>query len=410
MAEDKNDRLQYLFQRYLTNRITEEEYTEFWELLQQGHDKETLSTELQALWEKTLPEKRLISPKHWDEKMARLINEAPTTPPVTKAHKTNRQTSFKWRALAAVALVIFLVGGGIYLFQKTAQNKITATAPPAKQKKQKGLQPGGNKATLTLSNGARIVLDSATKGTITQQGKTNVVQPANGQLAYKPLRDIRLTDVVYNTLRTPRGGKYQITLPDGTKVWLNAASSLRFPTAFPGKKRMVEMTGEAYFEVAANATKPFIVLVDGMTVNVLGTHFNIMAYDDEPVVKTTLLEGAIKLTPRFPNGDKQGIKLKPGQQARLNKQGDITVLNQVKTAKVVAWKNNLFWFEENDIHEVMRQIARWYNADVVIKGDIPQHFTGSIPKNVNVLRVFQILQETGNMNFSIDDHKIIVTP
>lgn len=165
------------------------------------------------------------------------------------------------------------------------------------------------------------------------------------------------------------------------------------------------MTGEAYFDVAANAKKPFIVMVDGMQVKVLGTRFNIMAYDDEPLVKTTLLSGAVSVRKAG-----AGVRLAPGEQAQLDKEDNIRLVKQVHLGEIVAWKNNLFWFEGNTIQEVMRQVARWYNVDVVIKGDIRRHFTGSIPRDVKVSKVFEVLEETGSIHFTLQKNKIMVSP
>jgi transmembrane sensor len=183
----------------------------------------------------------------------------------------------------------------------------------------------------------------------------------NGQVAYKVIGG-KQSDVLFNTLTTPRGGQFRLALPDGSEVWLNAASSIKYPTAFTGKDRKVEITGEAYFEIAHDASKPFKVRVNGMEVNVLGTHFNINAYHDEAFVNTTLLQGKVSLT-------KAGAValLRPGQQARVDNTRSISVLNNVDVDQVVAWKNGYFSFEKADLQTVMRQIARWYDVDIIMK-------------------------------------------
>lgn len=403
MTQNNQHRLQYLFQQYLNNQIKEEEYAEFWELLQPESDKETLSTELQTLWENASRYQPAIPSKAWEDKMQALLDES-KTPAHNKTVRLKRNLRLRRGSAAAAVILLFLIGGGYFLFRKPAAQQEVAVVSQSSNGTH-GLLPGGNKAVLTLSNGKSIVLNKVKNGKISQQGKTLIIKADSNRITYNPVTTSHLTDRVYNTLRTPRGGKYQITLPDGTKVWLNATSSLRFPTAFPGDKRIVEMTGEAYFEVAENAEKPFIVSVHGMQVKVLGTHFNIMAYDDAPVVKTTLLEGAVKVK----NGN-QSLQLHPGQQAQMNKMGELSLLKKADLNSVLAWKKGLFWFNDNTIEEVMRQVSRWYNADVEINGKIPQHFTGSISKNVNILRVFRVLKETGNIQFEIKDRKIIVTP
>ena len=397
---EKHDRrrLRILFRRYLADRISEEEFLELWKLMAGERGKDIVSDELRLLWESRLPEHRPVASQEWDEKMQALISRFETLdPPKGTASKMRL-----WKWAAAVAVVL-LVATGVLIYQR----RLVAPNPVAvhnSQPETQGIPPGSNKAVLILSNGSRIDLDSSASGVITKQGETNIVKPGRGQLAYNTT-DSHPENTVYNMLSIPRGGKYQVTLPDRTKVWLNAASTLRFPTAFAGDSRVVEMTGEAYFEVQANATKPFIVMVDGMRVKVLGTHFNVMAYDDEPVIRTTLLEGAVKV-----EKGKETVALKPGQQARMDKKGQIQVVEDPNAVDVVAWKNGLFWFQDNTIQEVMRKLSRWYDADVEIKGKIAHHFTGSIPRDVNILRVFEVLKETGNIHFKVEDHKIIVTP
>lgn len=415
MTEETKKRLQFLFQEYLVNRISEQEYTEMWSLLGMEASEVTLDklleNELQWLWEDVESDKPALETEAWDRKMERLMH---TTVRGETGKKANRPRKTTYRRLALAASILFFVIAGIfYFFPKTN----TPKSPPTrvtKAEKEEGIAPGGNKAVLILSNGARIILDTAANGTITKQGKTLITKSGSGQINYNQV-NATPAEAVYNMLRTPRGGEFQIVLSDGTKVWLDAASTLRYPTSFSNEQRVVELTGEAYFEVApfsrssvqnGEARVPFIVKVDGMAIEVLGTHFNIMAYDDEPLIKTTLLEGSVKVG--MENG--RAALLKPGEQAQVNKNGEIQTVKKVNIDKAVAWKDNLFWFDEDNIHEVMRQVARWYDADVEIKGNIPQHFTGSIPRNVNVLRIFEVLQETGNIHFDVIGHKIIVTP
>ena len=265
------------------------------------------------------------------------------------------------------------------------------------------IPPGSDKAILTLADGSTIVLDDAQDGDLTHQGNTKLIK-LNGKLAYDPSKN-NPGEIVYNTISTPRGGKFKIELPDGSLVWLNAASSLHFPTAFRGKSRKVEMTGEAYFEIAKNKDNPFIVTVNGAEVQVLGTHFNVMAYNDEESVKATLLEGSVK----FVNGGNSSM-LVPGQQAQLQKNGEIKTLSHVDTDHVISWKNGMFHFENADIREVMRQLSRWYNVEVVYKGQIlrdPLH--AEMPLNTNLSDALNALESTGSAKFEIDDNKIIVT-
>ena len=277
--------------------------------------------------------------------------------------------------------------------------------------------PGGNIAVLTLSDGSAIALDSAKNGIVAQQGNVKISKLSNGQLAYNGL-DEKPTAVLYNTLTTPRGGQYKLVLPDGSIAWLNAASSIRYPTAFSGKERVVSITGEAYFEIAKNPSLPFKVNLpypsggrpeggggEATQIEVLGTNFNVNTYPDENVQKATLLEGSIRLLSKS-----AAHKLEPGQQAQVQKNGQLSVLNNANTEEAVAWKNGRFHFENADIETVMRQIARWYDVEIVFQGKIPtEKFEGEIPRNSNMSEVFKIL-ELSNVHFKVDDKKVTVMP
>lgn len=313
-----------------------------------------------------------------------------------------------WRVAAAAAIFILLSGGAYFLLNNKQFNKEQANVvvPPVK----KDFKPGGNKAVLTLGNGQKIILDSMNKGLLSMQGNTKVIKLNNGQLAYNTEQKAKSKKqkALYNTITTPRGGQYEIVLPDGSKVWLNAASSLRFPTVFVGKKREVEMTGEAYFEISSLSPKgklkmPFIVKVNGMEVQVLGTHFNVNAYDDETTTKTTLLKGAVKVI----KGNST-LLLKPGQEARVKQNGQMQLVKDANVNEAIAWKNNLFWFENDDIYSVMRQLSRWYDVDIKIQGNIPDLFTGSIPRNLTFSKVFEVLQKTGSIHYKIENNKTII--
>jgi ferric-dicitrate binding protein FerR (iron transport regulator) len=263
--------------------------------------------------------------------------------------------------------------------------------------------PGGNKAVLTLANGSEIVLDGASNGILTHQGNTKVVKMANGQLTYQALRRTS-EEVVQNTMSTPRGGQYRLGLPDGTQVWLNAASSITYPTAFIGRERKVKLKGEAYFEVRHDHQKPFSVEVNGMEVSVLGTHFNVNAYNDETTIKTTLLEGAVRIA-------KDGAKLllKPGQQAQLEKSGDIKLVEGADIEGAVAWKSGLFSFRDADVTSMMRQLSRWYDLDVKYEGEISKkRFSGQVFRNLNLSEALRVLELSG-IRFRIEGKRLTVT-
>ncbi|MEO9145512.1 MAG: FecR domain-containing protein [Ginsengibacter sp.] len=311
-----------------------------------------------------------------------------------------RSLNIRWWAVAASVLLILSVG---YLFL-VKQNKQQIAKIATQEKPIHDIAPGGNRATLTLGNGNTINLDSAQNGSLAIQGNTQVVKLNDGQLAYQNENNSSAT-VQYNTITTPRGGQYQLTLADGSQVWLNAASSITFPTSFVGDTREVKITGEAYFEVAHNANMPFHVKVGNITVQVLGTHFNINAYEDEGVIKTTLLEGSVKVSE-----GKENVMIEPGEQAQIKNPSDkIIVKKDVDMEEVVAWKNGLFQFDNTNIQDIMRKISRWYDVEVVFEGDIPNtRFNGKIYRNVNASMVFKILEE-GGIHIIFKEGKVIVT-
>ena len=310
-----------------------------------------------------------------------------------------------WRffyVIAAASLFIFISGAAIYFALRNTKHNTIAKAPS--QQLKNVITPGSNKAILTLSDGSTIILDDTKNGRVAQQGGTQIAKLTNGQIVYNA-SDNKPAEVVYNSLTTPRGGQFKLTLPDGSEVWLDAASSIKYPTAFIGNERKVEITGEAYFEIAHNAAKPFKVSVNGMEVKVLGTHFNINAYNDEASVKTTLLEGSVTLTK-----GSAVTTLKPGQQAQLGNSGNIKVIDNVDIDQVVAWKNGYFSFNRSGLKTVMRQIARWYDVEIIYEGKIPERqFGGKIDRNSNLSELLKILEES-KVHFSIEEKKIIVRP
>lgn len=261
---------------------------------------------------------------------------------------------------------------------------------------------GRSKAVLELSDGSTIILDDAKNGALAQQGNTKVIR-LNGKLSYNALS--ATNKAVYNTITTPAGGSYEIVLADGSHVWLNSASSLHFPAAFVGKERKVEITGEAYFEVVKNKAMPFIVSVNGSEVHVLGTHFNVMAYSDEPSVQTTLLEGAVKFVKEHVTSI-----LKPGQQAQLLPSGHVKITDQVDADEVVAWKNGMFNFQGVDIGTVSRQLARWYEVEVVYDKTIDDLFYAKIPRSSKLSEVLKLLALTEKVHFEINGRIVTVKP
>lgn len=336
-------------------------------------------------------------------------NQQNTTTPVLPIKPKRRI----WIAAAAVASA--LIATGLLLNDSQEKNSSITKTKEVSKPMQADAAPGKNTATLILADGSTIVLDSAGNGEITNQGNARIIKLQDGQVIYKNAGNAT-AEVVYNTMRTPKGGQYKLVLPDGSVAWLNAASSIYYPTAFIGNERKVEITGEVYFEIVpsrdvANGEflKPFIVEKDGMQVKVLGTHFNINAYNDEADIKTTLLEGSVKVA-AAKTAKTQEVKLIPRQQARLNNKGDISVVSNVNTDEVMAWKNGLFDFNNADIKTIMRQLARWYDLEVSYEGAVPQReFSGKITRNTNVSNVLKILEQS-NIHFKLENNRIIVMP
>lgn len=317
-----------------------------------------------------------------------------------------------WIKYFLAAAVVIITVSLIWLLANNRNGKQVAVTDTATKNTMPDIPPGGNKAVLTLADGSTIKLDDARNGVIAEQGKT-VINKRNGELVYNDGKvKAKGNTISWNTVATPRGGQYQLSLPDGSRAWLNAASSLRFPVSFSGEKRVVKLEGEAYFEIAPssgkNGKRPFIVEVNGMEVEVLGTHFNIMSYVDEPDTKTTLIEGSVKVS----NGSSVTI-LKPGQQALTttgNTTTGIRVNNGADVTEAIAWKDGIFQFNNADLKTVMRDIARWYNVDISYEGQLPEkRFTGRMSRNMNASEVLSGIEFIG-VRFKIGEKKIVVLP
>jgi transmembrane sensor len=310
--------------------------------------------------------------------------------------KTNR---IGWRYTAAAMIILAFGIGGYFAISNKPRKEITQSSIQRQVKKD--IAPGRNKAMLTLSNGSTIILDSAHNGMLAKQGNAKILKLNSGQLAYNTLNE-KPAEVLYNVLTTPRGGQYQLQLPDGTHVWLNASSSIKYPTAFTGKKRDVEITGEAYFQIAKDPGQPFIVRVNGMEVQALGTQFNINSYNDEASVSTTLIEGSVRVT-----SDNGGVVLGPGQQSQL-KNGRLRLIKNANTEEITSWKEGWFHFESADLKTILRQFSRWYDVDVVYEGEIKNRkFFGVVSRSSTLLNVLEMLKDN-NIVFKIEGKILIV--
>jgi ferric-dicitrate binding protein FerR (iron transport regulator) len=276
-----------------------------------------------------------------------------------------------------------------------------ASAPVVAQ----DVAPGGNRATLTLGDGATIVLEKTVNGSLAVQGAAHVSKEKNLLSYTAGTEKVNSPAILYNTLTTPRAGQFQVVLPDGTKVWLNNASSLRYPTSFAGHARLVELSGEGYFEVAKNVSKPFSVKLHDATVHVLGTSFNVMAYDDEPGIKTTLITGKVSIAAAA----KQSV-LSPGEQGIVDHSGAITILKDADTEAAIAWQRGFFQYANANISDVLRQLARWYDVEVVFTIPIPENYTfdGEIDRSLNLSRILKHLEKK-DLHYHIEGKKLIVS-
>ncbi|MBN9380674.1 MAG: FecR domain-containing protein [Chitinophagaceae bacterium] len=388
-----HERVHYLLKRYVDNCASGEEIEEMFALLRSAGGE----TALKELVIETFNEdvEQDLSGEDWD-RIWQVVNKE------TVASRRPVRMLRVWRVAAAVLLVA--AAGAVYWALGGRENK---SVMPVAKSPTNDVAPGGNKAMLTLANGSTIVLDSAHAGVLTQQGGTNILKLNAGALAYNAGGN-EGTEVMYNTIATPNGGQYQVILPDGSKVWLNAGSSLRFPTRFTGKERSVELTGEAYFDIANDKTMPFRVKLpgNGMDVQVLGTEFDVMAYANEQSSHTTLVSGKVNVI-----SDHVIKALEPGKQAVLDKQSRDMRVTDANVEQVVAWKNGMFRFRETGIRELMRQVERWYNVEVVYETEgKDQDFTGVVSRNQPVSALLQTLELTGTVHFRVEGKKIIVLP
>ncbi|MBO9154392.1 FecR family protein [Chitinophaga sp. GCM10012297] len=376
-------RVQYLFQRWFNGAETPAENQELQQLLEDSRHDAALQTALEEAWTGFTPDARME-----EEDAARIFQQI-------TAPKTTVRPMRRWWAVAAAAAVL---GMAVVGYNRLKTNE---TSSPQTISTIADIAPGANKATLTLADGSVVTLDSAGNQVI-RQGSARISQHG-GQLRYEDDGG----QPVWNKLSTPRAGQFRLTLPDGTRVWLNAASSIRYPTAFAGQERKVEITGEVYFEVMPDALKPFRVEAAGRSrVEVLGTSFNISAYDDETFIKTTLLEGKVKVGAK----DSPAQELRPGQQARQAASGSITVSSDIDPAEVLAWKEGWFLFNQASLPEVMRQLSRWYDVEVKYEGAVPDKtFEGKIRRDLTLAQVLRILERSG-VHTKIEGKQLTLLP
>lgn len=382
-----------LIAKYMQNELSEQEKLQ----LDQWIEADTRN---QELFKKLTDEHQLNN----ELETFSTTNKTKAWQNITKSTEFKRKNNnLRWIGYAAAVILLAALTVTLNKHSTTEQTHNLAN-------QHKDIAPGTNKAILTLADGSTIVLDSVKHGQIASQQHVVIKEDENGKVVYEAADDVQnptaptpAETIAMNMLTTPRGGQYQVVLPDGTRVWLNAASSLKYPTAFTGNERRVELTGEAYFEVSKDPSKPFNVKTAGQTVTVLGTHFNINSYTDEGATKTTLLEGSVRVT----SNTGQSVKIKPGEQA-VNNSNSININENANIDEAVAWKNGKFVFSNTDLQTIMRQLSRWYDVDVEYQGKTAQkHYMGRISRNVPVSQIFEILKTSG-LNFTINGRKIIV--
>lgn len=313
-----------------------------------------------------------------------------------------------WYQVGVAASILAMLSIGLFFYTNRTIDKSVALLKSKTINEKSVIKPGGDKAVLTLSDGSKIILEDAKKGLLANQAGVSIQKTADGELLYSFAKNVNSVsetlpqEVIYNKIETPFGGKYQINLPDGSKVWLNSASTLRFPALFSGNTREVELNGEAYFDVAKNPNKPFKVITKDQIVEVLGTQFNINSYSDEETFKTTLIEGSVKIIYK----DKV-VLLSPGQQFQPSMKSSKVI--EADTEEVTAWKNGYFLFKDEDIQSIMRKVSRWYNVEVNYSGNIPDvGFGGNISRSKDINEVLNVLQLTNAVHFKVEGRRITV--
>lgn len=373
-----------LWEKFLANKATPAELERLFESIEATHDTSENWMFIQegfALENGDTPGFTAMD----EEQKRHLIRQwqaAQAQRPVAgKVRRLNTGSIWRW----AAAAVVLVCAGIVYRWQQHPPKAGTAAAA-------REITPGRNGAILTLADGSQVILDSAGKaGIVARQNGAQVVLE-NGVLAYQAAGNAT-AETAYNTIQTPRGRQFTLTLPDGTSVWLNSASSIRYPTVFNGTQRRVEVTGEAYFEVAKNVRQPFVAAVPGKEeVEVLGTAFNINAYSNEADVRTTLVTGVVRVSNTPAQVKQRGVLLHPAQQAVINSTAAIKVVDKVDTDKVTAWKNGFFNFEGMSLQQAMQQLERWYDIEVVYENGIPAiPFEGEISRNVSLEGLLKML-------------------
>lgn len=414
---DDPEEINRLFKRYIENKSSPEELAELFTYFRTSSEEDLRFLIMREMELHESPQDQNgISPARNSEEQAKMLDlyqQISATINTKNSRKLRVLQWNKWHSTAAAAVVIMFITAGLYLRNRTARPVTTGSDNIAQTAE---ILPGSNKAILTLADGKKIALDDAKTGQLVQHSGMSISKTADGQIVYNLQNTSKGNQKQhkdsYNSITTPAGGQFQVILPDGTKVWLNAASGIRFPTVFNPEERKVEMTGEVYFEVAAKKI-PFTVTTRGQDVEVLGTHFNINAYPEEKDIRTTLLEGCVRVSQKttIKSGTLRSQILKPGEQSVNNPNSHSLSVHTVDPSEAIAWKNGLLTFNDTDIGTIMRQISRWYNVEVEYVGDVKgKQFAGSVSRYDNVSQVLAMLESTGVIHFKIEGRRITVMP
>ncbi|HEY0669659.1 MAG TPA: FecR domain-containing protein [Sphingobacteriaceae bacterium] len=398
---DENQ-LGFIYKKFLQGNCSAEEIEFLYDHFNAEYEEELKQL---ILYELELKEDHLVASEREHQVLANVYSRVKRV-----THPQNSETvlpkplhKILFYRIAAAAILVICLSIGIRLY---FQQPVMPSDNIVKNNPGGDVAPGGNKASLILDDGTRISLEDVSTGQIARESGIVITKSADGQLVYTVSDNSKNEqNVAFNTIETPNGGQYQVILPDGTRVWLNAASSLKYPTSFTGNERKVELNGEGYFEVAKNIDKPFRVSTLSQDVEVLGTHFNVNSYADEDDVKTTLLEGSIKVSSR--STGKSRILL-PGQQSVFS--GDELIIKDVFADDAIAWKDGYFQFNQADLKTVMKELARWYNVTIRYEGNIrSQRFGGAIQRNLHLSQALKILEKS-QVHFRIEGKEVIVMP
>ncbi|MFD2554108.1 FecR family protein [Sphingobacterium tabacisoli] len=374
----KNHHAEDIIARYRRGECSPEEtaWVESWHLMELSKQSNAISTE------------NLEETQHM--LLQSILREKTSTPVVSR-----RLVKVWWAAAVLIT--------SIFLFSVVYWNRLPVTEESTVEVMAMDISPGSKKATLTVDDGTVVELE---EGADLVAVKGSAITYADGSVIGEPVADESSAVLRYNTLVTPNGGEYQIVLGDGTKVWLNAASSLRFPQRFLGHEREVELVGEAYFEVASDKSKPFKVKSKGQILEVLGTHFNVTAYGEERSVRTALLEGAVKVSSEY---SKEHVVLRPGQQSIIQAGEKGITVNKADKESVLAWQKGYFLFDDADLESIMKQVERWYDVEVIYASKpTGKTFLGMVSRSRNISAVLSALEKVGNIRFKIDGKKITV--